>query len=147
MALVHHVLVWTAFGSRKAALGNYLLLGDDIVIFEEKPYYNYCAIMDTLGVPITHGISTMGFEFAKRIFIQGVEVTGAYSAALTNNMNEPELFVTEWGKLRLRGYKIGIDLPGTFRSLLKTSRKRFWKCNFLLNVPFGTSISQLDILQ
>jgi hypothetical protein len=95
MALVHHVLVWTAFGSRKAALGNYLLLGDDIVIFEEKPYYNYCAIMDTLGVPITHGVSTEGFEFAKRIFIQGIEVTGAYSAALTNNMNEPELFVTE----------------------------------------------------
>lgn len=103
--------------------------------------------MRTLGVPITHGISTMGFEFAKRVFLNGVEVTGAYSAALTSNLNEPEIFVTEWGKLRLRGYRIGIDLPRTFELLLKTSRKRFKKCNFLLNVPYGTSISQQDLLQ
>lgn len=147
MALVHHVLVWSAFGSRKAAIDNYLLLGDDLVIFKKEAYYRYCTIMRTLGVPITHGISTMGFEFAKRVFLNGVEVTGAYSAALTSNLNEPEIFVTEWGKLRLRGYRIGIDLPRTFELLLKTSRKRFKKCNFLLNVPYGTSISQQDLLQ
>jgi hypothetical protein len=51
--------------------------------------------MRTLGVSFTHSISTVGFEFAKRIFVQGSEVTGAYSAALTSSMNEPELFVTE----------------------------------------------------
>jgi hypothetical protein len=51
--------------------------------------------METLGVSFTHGISTVGFEFAKRVFVHGVEVTGAYSQALTANMNQPELFTTE----------------------------------------------------
>jgi hypothetical protein len=76
-------------------MGNYLLLGDDLVIFNKEAYYAYCNVMETLGVSFTHGISTVGFEFAKRVFAHGVEVTGAYSQALTANMNQPELFTTE----------------------------------------------------
>lgn len=128
-------------------MGNYLLLGDDLVIFDEEAYYTYCNVMETLGVSFSHCVSTVGFEFAKRVFVHGVEVTGAYSQALTSNMNQPELFTTEWSKLRLRGYKIGSDLPQRFKGLLKVGRKRFAKCRFLLNVPHGTVISQIDLLQ
>jgi len=95
MALVHHVIVWHSFGSRKAALGKYLLLGDDIVIFDERAYKQYCVTLENLGVPYTHGFSSKGFEFAKRCFLNGREITGAYTQALWASINVPEVFSLE----------------------------------------------------
>jgi hypothetical protein len=82
MALVHHIIVWTAFGSRARSFRKYLILGDDIVIFEKYAYINYCKILDELGLGYTNNSSEIGFEFAKRVFVHGHEVTGAYTQAL-----------------------------------------------------------------
>jgi hypothetical protein len=145
MALVHHVIVWTAFGSRKRSRGRYLILGDDIVIFDRVAYERYLQILDTLCVLYTHNVSTVGFEFAKRTFYKGAEVTGAYTQALWACLNQPELFALEWKNLASRGYKIGLTLPGEFRTLLKVSRKRFLAMQRLMLVPHGSNVTPENI--
>jgi len=131
----------SAFGSYEAAKGKYLLLGAAIVIFDRPAYLKYCSLLEELGVPYTNNISTVGFEFAKRVFLKGKEITGAYTAALWASLNTPELFAMEWRTLASRGYTSGLDLPPRFRTLLKVSRKRFEKCKLLMTVPYGTEIS------
>jgi hypothetical protein len=141
MALVHHRIVWTAFGSRQKSRGKYLLLGDDIVIFDAEAYYKYCNLLEDLAIPYTSNISTVGFEFAKRVFYSGREITGAYTAALWASRNAPEIFAMEWRTLASRGYSSGNDLHNDLRKLLKVSRKRFVKCKLLMSVPYGTEVS------
>jgi len=70
-------------------------------------------VLKILGIRYTNNISTIGFEFAKRIFIKGVEVTGAYCSALAANKNQPELFALEWKNLSTRGYEKGMCLPSS----------------------------------
>jgi hypothetical protein len=147
MALVHHVLVWYSFGSRKQSLGKYLILGDDVVIFDEVVYAKYCTLLNTLGCSYTHNISTVGFEFAKRTFLKGKEITGAYTQALWASRNEPELFTLEWRNLGTRGYPVGNDLPPNFRTLLKVSRKRFEWCLVLMTIPYGTEVKLEDLAE
>jgi hypothetical protein len=141
MAYVHHRIVWTAFGSREKSRNKYLILGDDVIIFDEVAYWTYCSILEKLGVNYTNNVSKVGFEFAKRVFHQGKEITGAYTASLWASRNCPELFAMEWRTLATRGYSSGYDLHSSFRTLLKVSRKRFWKCKLLMTVPYGTEIT------
>lgn len=65
---------------------NYALLGDDIVIGDDKVAREYLAIMKSLGVDIssskTHTSKKM-FEFAKRWYEDGIEITGAQIHAFT----------------------------------------------------------------
>jgi hypothetical protein len=145
MALVHHVIVWHSFGSRKAAKNLYHILGDDVVIFDEAAYDKYCRVLSILGCSYTNNVSTVGFEFAKRVFHKGEEITGAYTQALWVTRNEPELFVLEWRNLSSRGYKVGNDLHPSLRVLLKVSRKRFEWCRTLMLIPYGTTISLLEL--
>jgi hypothetical protein len=145
MALVHHILVWISFGSRKASLGKYLILGDDIVIFDEKVFQQYCVLLRKLGVSYTNNFSKVGFEFAKRTFCRGKEITGAYTQALWASRNVPEVFTLEWKNLSSRGYDVGNDLHSVFRTLLKVSRKRYEWCRLLMTVPCGTEISLKDL--
>jgi hypothetical protein len=147
MALVHHVLVWHSFGSRKRARNKYLILGDDVVIFDKEAYEKYCALLDTLCVSYTHNVSIVGFEFAKRTFAHGKEITGAYTSALWSSRRNPELFCIAWRNLASRGYITGPGLPESFRSLLKVSRTRFFRLSRLVEVPYGTSISTRDLAQ
>lgn len=57
---------------------NYMILGDDIVIGDDATAMEYRKILHSLDVPIsetkTH-VSTDTFEFAKRWFHKGMEVT------------------------------------------------------------------------
>jgi len=141
MAYVHHRIVWAAFKGRNKSRGQYLILGDDVVIFDRPAYTKYCELLEELGVPYTNNVSTVGFEFAKRVFFQGHEITGAYTSALWASRNMPEVFAMEWRTLATRGYKSGLDLPLCFRKLLKVSRKRFNRCILLMSIPYGTDIS------
>jgi hypothetical protein len=127
LGYVHHRIVWYCFGSRKAARGRYLILGDDFVTNSKKAYIAYLKVLKVLGVSFTNNVSTVGFEFAKRIFIKGIEVTGAYHSALAANINQPELFALEWRNLSTRGYRQGMSIPNIhqFRSLLKCSKKMY----------------------
>jgi hypothetical protein len=52
-------------------------------------------MLNDLGVSYTNNFSVIGFEFAKRVFYYGNEVTGAYTSALYASRNSPELFTME----------------------------------------------------
>lgn len=95
MAVIHHTLVWLAAGSRQQSEGKYLILGDDIVIFNENIYQKYTDLLTNFGISYTNNISTVGFEFAKRLFHLGREITGAYTSSLYASRQIPELFAFE----------------------------------------------------
>jgi hypothetical protein len=148
MALVHHILVWISFGGRNASRGKYLILGDDIVIFDERAYKRYLGLLDDLGCSYTNNISAVGFEFAKRNFFRGQEVTGAYTAALYASRNSPELFAFEWRNLSSRGYDTSNSLPtGLYSYLGLTKARDIERIRRLLSVPFGTDVSRDQVKQ
>lgn len=79
--ITHHLVV--AVASTRAGLGpfwnKYCLLGDDIVLTDERVVKEYLNLMAELGVGISEAKSHMSqdmFEFAKRWYQGGVEVSG-----------------------------------------------------------------------
>jgi hypothetical protein len=81
MALTHHIIVQVA-AQRAGVVGlfkQYCLLGDDIRIDVDKVAQEYIKLLSELDMPVsmqkTH-TSKEGFEFAKRWFINGEEITG-----------------------------------------------------------------------
>lgn len=81
MALAHHLIVQYSaqIAGSNLPFEDYRLLGDDIVIRNNAVAKAYAATMTSLGVGISPAktlVSKDTFEFAKRFFFQGVEVTG-----------------------------------------------------------------------
>jgi len=81
-AFTHHVIVRLAakMSGKSIHFDNYILLGDDIVIGGKEVAIKYMELLTTLGVeysPHKTHISNDLYEFAKRVFIQGTEVSGA----------------------------------------------------------------------
>jgi hypothetical protein len=84
MALSHHIIVqvaaFRALGdSSHRPFEGYALLGDDLRLDNDSVASAYKALISQLGMPYspakTHTSKEM-FEFAKRWFHNGVEVTG-----------------------------------------------------------------------
>jgi hypothetical protein len=79
-ALTHHLTVQYAAGIvGKTKYSNYMLLGDDIVIGDDDVAKSYLDVLTKLGVetsPSKTHISLHSYEFAKRWFHHGVEITG-----------------------------------------------------------------------
>jgi hypothetical protein len=86
MALTHHIIVQVAamrasvlkLNSNKMFLG-YALLGDDLRIDHDLVAKEYKDLIASLGMPYSEAkthTSKDGFEFAKRWFFRGEEVTG-----------------------------------------------------------------------
>jgi hypothetical protein len=87
--LTHHLVVqWSAYLCNRAGFKDYILLGDDIVIRDDKVAQKYIAIMTRLGVEIsmqkTH-VSKNTYEFAKRWIHRGVEISGLPLRGLESN--------------------------------------------------------------
>jgi len=69
-SITHHLVVaWAAHLCGFSRFNNYILLGDDIVIYNDAVAHKYKVIMARLGVDIsfakTH-VSKDTYEFAKR---------------------------------------------------------------------------------
>jgi hypothetical protein len=81
-AVTHHLVVRTAAmmaGYNPKAYKAYVLLGDDIVIADQKVAENYRYLMAALGVTLSEAkthVSVDTFEFAKRWYHDGVEISG-----------------------------------------------------------------------
>lgn len=81
MALTHHFIVRVAAlrAGLPATFSDYFLLGDDIVIFNDKVAEAYKALLKVLDMPFsfekTHTSNDV-YEFAKRWFYRGTEITG-----------------------------------------------------------------------
>lgn len=80
-ALTHHLVVRIAAqrAGKPATWSNYALLGDDIVLTNSEIVKHYKDIMSELGVTINNNKSHESkdtYEFAKRWFHCGIEITG-----------------------------------------------------------------------
>jgi hypothetical protein len=97
--LTHHFLVYVA--GRKAGSGNYIMLGDDIVIAGESLAQQYSDIIKGVGVNIAEHKTFKSYdfyEFAKRSYYKGMDVTPYHLGAILtcNTLTE---WVTEMSKL------------------------------------------------
>jgi len=97
--LSHHIIVqYAAYLCGEYPTKKYILLGDDIVIGGDQLAETYKALIGALGVGIsehkTH-VSTNTYEFAKRWFKDGIEVSGLQvNAFMETWRNYPLLFQT-----------------------------------------------------
>lgn len=99
MALTHHIIVqYSSLLVGVYPFKDYILLGDDIVINNDKVAQSYREVMTSLGVELsehkTH-VSDDTYEFAKRWFYQGYEITGLPLTGFIDNFNNPILMVSQ----------------------------------------------------
>lgn len=112
MALTHHVIV------RVAALRagfphftSYALLGDDIVIANAAVAQQYRFLLTQLDMPISEAkthVSEDTFEFAKRWFHKGIEVTGFSIAGFGSVWKRYSLLHNYLGTQRDHGWDLEI---------------------------------------
>jgi len=90
MAVTHHFIVqWAARLIGRKYFRNYAILGDDLVIADKAVALSYIALLKRLDMPISSAkslVSEKSLEFAKRLFIRGVEVTPYSSAGLDSSL-------------------------------------------------------------
>lgn len=83
MAITHHIIVQYAahLSGRKSIFKGYLIIGDDIAIFDKSVSTQYKKLLSDLGMPINMGKSVISEsypycgEIAKRLFFNGNEIT------------------------------------------------------------------------
>jgi hypothetical protein len=79
--LCHHLVVRVAGHNvyKHSNFDQYMILGDDLVIFDDRVATEYVRLIGVLGVEISWSkslVSNDSYEFAKRLFVKGVEVSG-----------------------------------------------------------------------
>jgi hypothetical protein len=82
-ALTHHMVIeYCAYKEGVKSFREYAVLGDDVCIWHRKVATRYESVMADLGVTINKDKSVVGsrsihrVEFAKRLFVDGMEVSG-----------------------------------------------------------------------
>jgi len=91
--LSHHLVVqYAALKAGCYPTNQYILLGDDIVIYNDALAHEYKRIIEDLGVKIsptkTH-VSLDTYEFAKRWFKNGSEISGVPINAILSTKSNP----------------------------------------------------------
>jgi hypothetical protein len=140
MALVHHVLVWISANGYQNAKGKYLVLGDDFITVDGELYRNYCQLLDSLEIGYTASSSKNTFEFAKRYFNCGIEVTGLYNKAFLTAFPQPLAIGQYFRDLSLRGFA-NKDLTDLAIPLFVSGKRELRRVLGLVEVPFGSNIT------
>lgn len=89
-ALCHHIIIQYAASQvgKPIWFEDYYILGDDTVIFNKDVAEKYKEVINSLGVDISMEKSLISydtFEFAKRLFSRGEELTAFPLAAIMKN--------------------------------------------------------------
>jgi len=127
LAISHHIIVqWAAYVCGASQLGkwyfkDYVVLGDDIVIFDPKVAHSYYYIMTKiLGVEIGLAKSLVSknswtLEFAKKFFVDGkrafyvpfrdIIVTTLSTSVMSEFMRKHDYSFSSYLKLRGSGFK------------------------------------------
>nr|WLK77421.1 RNA-dependent RNA polymerase [Suillus luteus mitovirus 4] len=97
--ITHHLVVhYAAYLCGYNDFKDYILLGDDIVIKNNKVANKYITLMTRLGVDISQSkthVSKDTYEFAKRWIRNGQEITGIPLKGLLNNWTKPQVVYLE----------------------------------------------------
>lgn len=128
MALTHHYIVKLA--GLKAGIPDfkqYVLLGDDIVIANDRVAMEYRKLLSTLDMPISEAkthVSRDTYEFAKRWVHQGEEVTGFSISGLIESWKKYPLLHNFLENQAHHGWKLSFDRhPELIRSIYRCFRK------------------------
>lgn len=97
--LTHHLVVqYAAYQNGKYPFSQYILLGDDIVIYDDAVAKTYKDLMSDLGVEISPSkshVSIDTYEFAKRWFRNGIEVSPIPISGFVSNYGNPKLLYSQ----------------------------------------------------
>jgi len=109
MALCHHTIVqWAALKAGfKSTFTDYWILGDDLVILNDSVALHYREIISSIGMEIAEEKSLVSkdtFEFAKRLFHNGIEVSHWPVEALSKSSKKHYVLAAELIPLLNRGY-------------------------------------------
>jgi hypothetical protein len=116
--ITHHVILHYIHDYLNISEKYYVILGDDIVIWHDDVAREYLRIMKELGVgisiPKSHICANM-YEFAKRLFLDGKEITGIQVRGLYPNLNKYHLiYQMIYVLVYERGYlpaEVGVTIP------------------------------------
>lgn len=144
-ALSHHILV--RFACCNKNYNRYRIIGDDVVICDESVAIRYRDYMTELGVKISKQksiISPHSYEFAKRLFHKGEEIsplqTKLVKAAITEWTFVPQLFQNLYSRSFLkrdlstdsRGQTASFNLLSVVGPFIKAYHKKKEKELFIL---------------
>lgn len=121
-ALTHHAIVrCAAMMVGKTYWSDYAILGDDIVIADKDVAESYKTLISRLGVQISEAkshVSNDTYEFAKRWYHNGIEISGIQLRAFLNCKSWYSL-TAEYQNVLRRWEHSGSDVePGALRELL-----------------------------
>jgi len=129
--LTHHMVVqWCAHLCGKANFSQYIMLGDDIVIKDDKVAKMYIKWINKLGAELsiskTH-VSPDTYEFAKRWFCGDEEITGVPTNGIVNNYKNPFVVLVilyDYFKVKNNYYGSHKDLVAVTLSLYRVLSKK-----------------------
>jgi hypothetical protein len=150
-ALAHHFFVWLACRRSRIKFKTcpYMLLGDDIVIGNDKVAREYKQLLIEWDVPFSPDktyTSPVGFEFAKQIRFKGINISPISLSSFYNNRNNYTLcisFLVEELKNKEWNVDSGRWIDTYLRRIQKFSSKRLEK----VKPSIDLSLSILDYLQ
>nr|UPW42199.1 MAG: putative RNA dependent RNA polymerase [Xinjiang mito-like virus 61] len=132
--ITHHLLVhWCGFLCGYDDFNQYILLGDDIVIKNDKVARKYISWCKSLGVDISEAkthVSKDTYEFAKRWFHRGNEITGLPMVGIINNIGNPFIVFTilfDHFKIKMNYMSCNIPLIFVISKLYKDLKILYYK--------------------
>lgn len=150
LAVTHHVIVHKAASlCGKSNFSSYAVLGDDIVIQDDKVSAEYLNLMKSLGVGINLSktvVSTELLEFAKRLRTRTHDISPVGPGAILATARRPLMAGTLFSDLDNRSV---ISISDAFKVYLKTFPFKVKRIGIVLGV-FGIrghfkSLCQLDV--
>lgn len=146
LALTNHVICQVAFLQAKVSytkrMGQYAILGDDVVITIPSVSAEYQGLMRLLGVEINpiKGFRGKVFEFAKRVFhVDGTEFSPASAKVLLRSSRDPVFIPALINDFINKGYWPILNTElSTFTKLLESHQKYgmdSWKWMFSILGP------------
>jgi hypothetical protein len=150
-ALSHHFFVWLACHRSNIKYKNcpYMLLGDDIVIADDKVAGEYKQLLVEWDIPFSPDktyTSLYGFEFAKQIRYKEINISPLSLSSFYNNRNNYTLcisFLVEEIKNKSWNVESGVWIKAYLRGIQKFSARRYKKVLPSINL----SLSILEFLQ
>lgn len=150
-ALAHHFFVWLACRRSNYQFSRlpYMLLGDDIVIGNDKVAREYKQLLSEWDIPFQPSktyTSPYGFEFAKQIRYKGFNISPLSLSSFYNNRRNYTLcisFLVE--ELKAKGWNVerNIWVDSYMRRIQKFSSRRYHKVKPMVDL----SLKILDYLQ
>lgn len=151
LALTHHFLVqvsaWSVGYPKTKLYKGYALLGDDLVITDKHVAHSYLRLMESIGVGINLSKSILsplgkGLEFAKRTFIDGIDVSPISFRELSESLKPGN--ISSWVAFANHYRLTFVQQAKILGFGYRTCKTSFRKMPHALKVLYLTNIAKID---